>query len=157
MLIKMYGLYWNPDLVDWGSKGQGNSGKLLGSVNLDDDTTAKTDVDYWDAQGIYVLYKDFKAVYVGMARNSLGKRIKAHLSDRLSKRWDMFSWFSVNSPNKGTGGVKKAGLRQTGPDIYIPTFEALAILIADPPLNRRQEKFKDALEADQKNMAESEL
>lgn len=35
MLIKAYGTFWNPDIVDWGSVGSGNGGKLIGVIKKD--------------------------------------------------------------------------------------------------------------------------
>jgi len=149
MLIKAYGTFWNPEMVDWGSRGRGLGGKLIGTVTFEDKT--KKDIDFWNAKGIYVLHSDFKSVYVGKAHGtSIGKRIRDHLTDRLAGRWDMFSWYSVSAPRKIQGGVTIPGKRQIGPDTYIDTFEALAILISDAPLNRKRESLKNAFEVPQK-------
>ena len=59
MLIRAYGLLWNPDTVEWGTKGAGNKGKLSGKVKLNGKTHL---IDFWEAQGIYVLHADFRAV-----------------------------------------------------------------------------------------------
>ena len=149
MLIKAYGTFWNPEIMDWGSLGRGNSGKLLGIVSFDDGT--KKEIDFWDARGIYVLHKEFNSIYVGKAfGTSIGKRVRDHLTDRLAGRWDMFSWYSVSTPRKIEGGLRKPGTRQISPENYIDTFEALAILISDPPLNRKRESLKGAYEVVQK-------
>jgi hypothetical protein len=160
MLIKSYGTYWNPEIVNWGSKGRGNKGELIGSVTFEEKkkdntkTTVKKDIDFWDAKGIYVLHYEFKTVYVGKAhKTSIGKRLRDHLTDRLAGRWDMFSWYSASSPKKIEGGVSSPGKRQITPETYINTFEALAILISDPPLNRKRESFMEAYEVVQKEQA----
>lgn len=44
--------------------------------------------------GIYVLYKDGVPHYVGKAAN-LPSRIRAHLKDRLQRKWDTFSLYVV--------------------------------------------------------------
>lgn len=44
--------------------------------------------------GIYALYKGDKLYYVGLTRDLLG-RIKWHLRDRHSKRWDYFKIFQI--------------------------------------------------------------
>jgi len=49
MLIRAYGEFWNPDIVDWGSRGAGNQGRLMGKVKLDD---RNYDVDVWRQRGI---------------------------------------------------------------------------------------------------------
>lgn len=149
MLIKAYGSFWNPEIIDWGSPGPGKGGKLEGSVRFDDGT--RKDIDFWDARGIYVLHRDFQSIYVGKAfGTNIGRRLRDHLTDRLAGRWDMFSWYSVSAPRKIEGGVTKPGKRQIAPDTYIDTFEALAILISDPPLNRKRESLKGAFEVAQK-------
>lgn len=145
MLIKSYGTFWNPEIIDWGSPGAGNKGSLMGTVVFDN--ALKKNIDFWEAKGIYVLSNEFRAVYVGRAtRTPLGCRLRDHITDRLAGRWDMFSWFSSSAPRKVRGGVTEPGKRQISPQTYISTFEALAILIADPPLNRRRETFKNAYE-----------
>jgi hypothetical protein len=44
--------------------------------------------------GIYVLYKEGVPHYVGKASN-LPSRIRAHLKDRLKRKWDTFSLYVV--------------------------------------------------------------
>ena len=145
MLIKAYGTFWNPDIVDWGKRGPGNKGQLLGCVTKDDGYSYE--IDFWDAQGIYVLLSEFRAIYVGQSGNSMGKRLRDHLTDRFAGRWDMFSWFSVSGVRTTTFDVSAPGQRQFGPKVMIDTLEALGILIADPALNRKRESLKGALEA----------
>jgi hypothetical protein len=147
MLIKAFGQYWNPDVVEWGKKGPGNAGHLHGKVEID-----KKDVtiDFWDARGIYILHDNFKTVYVGKAQsNSIGDRLRNHLTDRFAGRWDMFSWFSVSKPNKTNKKVAKPGKRQVMPGTVISTLESVGILITDAPLNRKRESVPGALEAEQ--------
>jgi hypothetical protein len=45
--------------------------------------------------GIYVLYKDGVPHYVGKASN-LSWRIRAHVNDRLKRKWDTFSLYVVH-------------------------------------------------------------
>lgn len=150
MLVKCYGQFWNPDIVEWGGDGNGN-GKLLGNIRRD---RIKHEIDFWEAKGIYVLHSDFKSIYVGKAfKTSIGKRLRDHLSDRLAGRWDMFSWYSVSSPRITQQDVSQPGQRQLTPETIINTMEALAILIADPALNRKRESLMDAFEAVQPRTA----
>lgn len=143
-LIKLYGEFWNPDIVDWGKVGAGNQGSLLGKIKTGRENK---EVNFWDCQGIYVLMDGFNVVYVGKAfSTSMGKRLRDHLSDRLAGRWDMFSWYSTSNYRKTTNDIKDAGGRITKPETIINTLEALAILIADPRLNRRRESIPDAVE-----------
>lgn len=147
MLIRVYGQFWNPNTVDWGTVGAGNKGHLKGRVRI---KQAWHTIDFWDAKGIYVLHDQFRPVYVGKAWSvELGKRLRDHLTDRHAGRWDMFSWFSTSTVNTTNPGVRKPGQRQLKPETVVDTLEALAILIADPPLNRRRESITDAAEAEQ--------
>jgi len=142
-LIKIYGEYWNPDIIDWGNQGAGNKGKLMGSIKVE---KSKREVDFWEARGIYVLHENFKAIYVGKAfSTSIGKRVRDHLTDQ----WDMFSWYSTSIYRKTTNDLNKAGQRIIAPDTIVSILESLAILIADPPLNRKRERLPNALEAEQ--------
>ncbi len=147
MLIKAYGLYWNPEIVNWGSRGAGNAGDLNGKIKTD---TGHSIIDFWGAKGIYVLHHEFRPIYVGKAFGTLmGPRLRAHLTDRLAGRWDMFSWFSISAPRITKGDVSQPGRRTHAPETVTNTLEALAILIADPALNRKRESLDGAYEAEQ--------
>lgn len=142
MLIRAYGQFWNPDIVDWGKQGPGNKGQLLGKGKVGGNTVI---VDIWDQHGVYVLHDEFRAVYVGQTCGQfLGKRLRDHLVDRFAGRWDMFSWYGIDTV-KVDGRLRRAGARIVQPDEMIRTIEALAILIADPPLNRKRETLKKAI------------
>jgi hypothetical protein len=147
MLIRAYGMYWNPDVVDWGAPGAGNQGELIGKVKQDDRTHS---INFWDVYGIYVLHQDFSAVYVGKASETrLGMRLRNHLTDRHAGRWDMFSWFSLSKIRTTKGDVSDPGNRYLKQSTVNSTLEALAILIADPKLNRRREALPSAVRATQ--------
>lgn len=144
-LIKCYGEFWNPDMVEWGKRGAGNKGTLIGKIK-----PSNKHIGFWEARGVYVLHDNFKAIYVGKAfGTSLGKRVRDHLSDRLAGRWDMFSWYSTSAVRATKKDVSKPGQRQIKPETIIDTMEALAILIADPALNRKRETISNAYEAEQ--------
>lgn len=147
MLIKAYGLYWNPEIINWGSRGRGNEGELPGRIRED---RRAYQINFWAAKGIYVLHHEFKPIYVGKAFGTLmGPRLRDHLTDRLAGRWDMFSWFSVSAPRITQGDVSQPGGRHLNPETITNTLEALAILIADPALNRKRESLDGAYEAEQ--------
>lgn len=149
MLIRLYGQFWNPDAVQWGGKGAGNKGQLLGKVTTDSDK--KKILDFWEARGVYTLYEDFRLVYVGQSLTGkdgcLGKRLRDHLTDRFAGRWDMFSWFSMSSLRENT--LRNPGTRQITPINVVSTLEAFGIAIASPPLNRRYNQFPGAREVEQ--------
>jgi hypothetical protein len=56
--------------------------------------------NFWEQQGIYVLYNDYGPYYVGRTVGSgmnLGKRLRQHHEGTNGSphvgRWDRFSWF----------------------------------------------------------------
>lgn len=107
-------------------------------------------IDFWEARGIYVLHDNFKAIYVGKAfGSSIGERLRDHLSDRLAGRWDMFSWFSISAIRKTQRDVSQPAQRQVKPETVVDTMEALAILVANPTLNRKREALPKAVGAEQ--------
>jgi len=146
MLIKSYGQFWNPEIVEWGKPGRGNRGQLLGKVAIG---TRSVETDVWEQCGIYTLHDDFRLVYVGKTEDQdLGKRLRDHLTDRFAGRWDMFSWYGLKQVNR-TGKLRPHGQRQVSPEIIIGTLESLAILVSDPPLNRKREKLPGAKSVEQ--------
>ena len=145
MLIRAYGMYWNPEVVDWGTPGAGNQGNLIGRVKSGAHTYS---IDFWNAYGVYVLHHEFNAVYVGKAAATrLGARLRNHLTDRHAGRWDMFSWFSLSKIRITQRDVSDPGTRYLSQGTVNDTLEALAILIADPKLNRRREALPSAVRA----------
>lgn len=146
MLIRAYGQFWNPDIVEWGTRGPGNRGKLSGNGKWG---KQKIQIDSWEQHGIYILHHDFKAVYVGQVFDlPLGKRLRDHLTDRFAGRWDMFSWYGIDTVKKD-GSLREAGTRQISPELLVNTIEALGILLADPPLNRKRESLDRAIYVEQ--------
>ncbi len=142
-IVKSYGEFWNPDAVNWQAK------DLRGSWA---DGNTRRENNFWSAKGIYVLYADFKPIYVGKAladSSGIGKRLCDHLSDRLVARWDMFSWYSLSKPSKTRSTLNLAGGRKLSTKEMVETLEAITILITDPPLNRKRESLTGAIEVEQ--------
>jgi hypothetical protein len=61
-LIRSYGEFWSPDVVDWAK-----SWRLLGTARSDSKGPI---LNVYEERGIYVLYKDFVPVYVGKATDN---------------------------------------------------------------------------------------
>lgn len=139
MLIHCFGKFWDPDQVYWG--GRGDKGALWGRTKIGKDWV---EIDCWNQIGIYALHSNFNTVYVGkIFKQPLGLRLKQHLNDHLSNRWDSFSWFGTKDINK-SGTLKAAATKHAEQKNLISTLESFAILLTDPLLNRRKESLPDA-------------
>lgn len=73
--------------------------------------------------------------------------MRDHLADRLAKRWDLFSWYSLSKPLRG-GGMSTPGKRQVDPADVLAAFEAFGQRL-DLPLNRRVESIPSATKVEQ--------
>lgn len=124
--LRAFGMFWHRDQVLWSGKPT-----LLGRQG-----TGATNVNFADQIGVYLLHDRERVIYVGRASDSLSVRLKAHTTDRLSGRWDRFSWFGVRGVQEG-GELLKAEA-SWGHDVVIDTMEALLIESLEPPLNRRR-------------------
>ena len=128
-LINAFGMFWSRDRVRWNTK----MPRLLGVQQ-----SGSYPVNFTAQAGIYVLYDGSRAVYVGrVTEPRMGLRLFEHTRDRLTGRWDRFSWFGVR-------GVRDDGELAPVPSAGIPvstliaTMEALLIEGLEPPQNRRQ-------------------
>ena len=142
MLLKSFGEYWNPATVAW------DDGKLFGEAKIN---RKRRNIDFWNARGVYVLYNDFKAIYVGKSERSIGDRLNAHLTDRFAGRWDMFSWFSTDKPNIVKGNTNAAQGRGVKVSEMVKTFESILIIATTSPLNRKYESLPGAIQFEQVN------
>ena len=103
-------------------------------------------VEVWAQRGIYAIYSGFKLVYVGEANSAegIGARLYSHhTKPRLHRRWDSFSWFGIDGYAADGSLVPYKDVTISGSTIA-RTLELVAILVADPPLNRAQGRFKGA-------------
>jgi hypothetical protein len=138
-VISSFGMFWRRDAIDWVS-----TPKLLGMQEI-----GANAVDFHKQVGIYLLYDGREVIYVGRATDRpLGKRLYEHTADRLSTRWDRFSWF-------GLLPVSESGELGTVPDSYlgmkiIPAVEAILIEALEPRQNRKRGDDLSAVEYIQK-------
>ena len=88
-LIRAYGVNWKREQTGWEGHGPA-ANRMLGQLK-EHGKLRSTIADHWMQWGIYVLHRDSKPAYVGIA-SQLGRRIKEHLNDHHGK-WDQFSWF----------------------------------------------------------------
>jgi hypothetical protein len=162
--IRCYGLFWARQAVDWNPGKGGGTFRLLGR-----DGKYRPGLrvcDFRDQLGIYVLYDDYGAHYVGLARKQpLGNRLRQHLNDRHGDCWDRFSWFGFKRVLKQ---VDAAGLNALGTapkqlltDTEDTVGDIEALLIQTLGTQRRgnwqEMKFAAARQWDQLTAADSDL
>jgi hypothetical protein len=136
-ILNAFGLFWRRSEVDWTP-----SAIRLAGVQL----AGSTAVDFSAQVGVYLLYDGSRLVYVGrVSEPRLGRRLREHTRDRLSGRWDRFSWFGLR-PVGEAGALGQAPDGQIGLEVLISTLEALLIEALEPPQNRRQGDGFAALE-----------
>lgn len=126
-VIRAFGIYWQREHVVWKRQP-----KLFGRQQV-----AAKSVDFGGQRGVYVLADHHTVSYVGRAiERPLGQRLFEHTLDRLSGRWNRFSWF-------GLCGVSDAGKLiepELAPSLasIVTAFEAILIETLEPPQNRRR-------------------
>lgn len=126
-IVTSFGMFWRRDLVDWCSMPN-----LLGMQQIGTDP-----VNFQKQLGIYLLYDGREVIYVGRSTDRpLGRRLYEHTVDRLSTRWDRFSWF-------GLLPVSENGELGSLPDTYdatklTPALEAILIEALEPRQNRKR-------------------
>ena len=105
-LINAYDLHWDRAQTSW-KKAEGFSVRLK-MLGFQGSGRGRVEQNFWSFPGFYVLYRSegaggrpsvkatYSAVYFGIARSGVGKRIHEHTKDRLrpDKSWDSFSWFA---------------------------------------------------------------
>lgn len=138
-IITSFGMFWRREAIEWVS-----TPKILGMQQI-----GAQPVDFHKQLGIYLLYDGREVIYVGRAtERPLGRRLYEHTADRLSSRWDRFSWF-------GLLPVSEAGDLSSLPDSYlgtkiIPAVEAILIKALEPRQNRKRGDDLSAVEYIQK-------
>ncbi|PYZ99400.1 hypothetical protein A6K26_009140 [Gammaproteobacteria bacterium 2W06] len=127
-VISAFGMFWQRENVIWRRRPQ-----LLGAAHVD----AKP-VDFTEQFGIYLLYDGREVIYVGRAmKRALGTRLFEHTQDRLSARWDRFSWFGLRGVNQD-GSLAPLDHHTYEPEQLIPALEAILIEAVEPRQNRKR-------------------
>jgi len=144
-IINAFGIFWNRNFVHWKS-----IPNLLGIQQI-----GATEVNFKDQRGIYLLYDSREIIYVGQAiEQTLGQRLKQHTSDRLSGRWDRFSWFGFYSVNDKGHLLDRKKFENLDIQILADTIEAILIESVEPRQNRKQGNTLSGMEYLQKESSE---
>ena len=144
-LINAFGIYWNRNLIYWKTIPD-----LLGIQQL-----GASEVNFKDQIGVYLLHDGRETIYVGQAIDQpLGQRLKNHTNDRLSGRWDRFSWFGIY-PISEDGKLK---IEMNFENLTIQNIgdilEAILIETIEPRQNRKQGNLFYGIEYLQKEAPE---
>lgn len=125
--IQAFGVYWSRDLVHWTRKS-----KLLGQQQIGSES-----VDMSDQIGVYLLYDDREAIYVGRSIDRpIGHRLYEHTQDRLRARWNRFSWYGLYQVTDKGGLIKDVG--NIAAVSLIRALEAVLIESMEPRQNRKR-------------------
>lgn len=125
--IRAFGMYWRRDWVVWSSKPN-----LIGRQQAN-----ASPLNFAEQVGVYLLHDRDRTIYVGRASDSIADRLRAHTQNRLSGRWDRFSWFGLYAVSTNDGQLVKVP-QSWSHDAVITTLEAILIESLEPPLNRKQ-------------------
>ncbi len=124
--VNAFGAYWARDLINW------RSPKLLGQQQI-----GAKEVDLSEQIGVYLLYDAREVIYVGRAdKGSIIRRLLDHTKDRLSARWDRFSWFGLYSVEEN--GKLNKGLPSLDIESLVQMLEAVLIEAMEPRQNRKR-------------------
>lgn len=124
--LKAFGMYWQRDHVIWSGRP-----RILGRQSL-----GASNVNFSAQVGVYLLHDRDRVIYVGRATDTLFARLKFHTVDRLSGRWDRFSWFGLK--NVEPDGTLSGPSPAWSYSVVTETLEALLIESLEPPLNRKR-------------------
>lgn len=156
LIIHCFGLFWDRDQIDFGKKGPGNQGNLLGHYD-----GAQHATQFRDQSGIYILYEgatinDQRVVNIGQTGSGnqrLLARLRQHTKDHLWNRWQRFSWlgFLDVGANNAIIHKKKNALGNIAVSVGLDQMEACLISLMEPLLNRQGPQWHGAVEYYQGN------
>jgi len=126
-IVSSFGMFWRREAIEWVA-----TPKLLGMQQI-----GATPVDFTKQLGIYLLYDGREVIYVGRTTDRpLGRRLYEHTVDRMSARWDRFSWFGL-LPVSESGDLGKLPATFDATKM-IPALEAILIEALEPRQNRKR-------------------
>lgn len=126
-VVRAFGMHWQRELVVWRKQPRLVGRQQVGSKS----------VDFGGQRGLYILSDHHSVVYVGRAvERPLGQRLHEHTLDRLSGRWNRFSWFGLYAVSDD-GKLSEVPIAPTFASL-VTAFEAILIETLEPPQNRRR-------------------
>lgn len=144
-IVTSFGMFWRRSAVEWVA-----TPKLLGMQEI-----GATPVNFFQQLGVYLLYDGREVIYVGRTTDRpLGRRLFEHTIDRLSARWDRFSWFGL-LPVSDTGQLGKLPSTFDAAKL-IPALEAILVESLEPRQNRKRGDDLAAVEFIQRDDPEIE-
>lgn len=101
-------------------------------------------INFNQMRGIYMLYdQNGSLVYVGLATNGIGGRLKDHTKDKHANAWVKFSWFGIDGI-KQDGTIKRSTHLQTTISDVASALESVVIIGVQPHRNiKNGERMKD--------------
>lgn len=165
--IRNFGHFWDRIDVEWGTRGRGNQGSLLGYTGA---ISKPKIVDFRDQVGIYVLYAENReVVYIGQTGakgQRLFARLKQHTNGQLRDRWRYFSWFGFRQvkndlslsekqdPSKTSAAVEQSQneKKPNGKTVQgkasdaLDEIEAVLLQLFEPRLNKQGPKWRGTTE-----------
>jgi predicted GIY-YIG superfamily endonuclease len=146
--INSYGLRWNPDFVNWGTKQQQDNGTRLIGIANDPAKKLVKHINCWHTVAVYALYSRNDLVYLGLTEK-LGWRIREHYLGKKFDKFTTFSWFGLNKIAWSQGRMGKAPAPRGSYAAMLKALEAFAIAVNDPILNKKTEPIVGATEFQQ--------
>jgi len=126
-IVSSFGMFWRREAIEWVP-----TPRILGMQQI-----GATPVDFTKQLGVYLLYDGREVIYVGRTtERPLGRRLYEHTIDRMSARWDRFSWFGF-LPVSNTGALGKLPTTFDATKL-IPALEAILIEALEPRQNRKR-------------------
>ncbi|MDE5969081.1 MAG: hypothetical protein K2G64_08265, partial [Muribaculaceae bacterium] len=126
-LIQAYGMFWSREAVNWSKP------KLLGLQSSEG-----APINFNQMRGIYLLYDNREVIYVGQAiKQSILKRLTDHTKDRLTTRWNRFSWFGLDGVSDDGKIIKLHDPVTISIETLVDAFEGILIEGMEPRQNRK--------------------
>ena len=128
-IIQSFGMMWGRDKVHWKT-----SPDIFGVQSM-----GALPVNFAKQIGIYCLMDGREVIYVGQAFSQpIGERLFQHTKDRLSGRWDRFSWFGLYTVDEsGNLLIAEETKRCISLENMCHTLEAILIECVEPRQNRK--------------------